>query len=281
MKNLLLSFIILAAITFQVKATGENKPQGARSAGMGGSSVVLTDIWSVYNNQAALAGIHNISFATYFSNRFAVKELSTKSFAFALPVSAGTFGLSYSNFGYSLYNENKIGLAFAKQLWNILSVGIQIDYFRTHLGEDYGNHNNISGEIGILAEPIKNFVIGAHLTNPTKTKIADYQDERMPTIFRLGVGYTFSDKVTVSVEGMQELDEDIVFKTGIEYNIVKNLYLRTGISTNPVLNSFGLGLLFKNFKADMAFSKHPVLGYSTHFSLSYQLGGKKKSNAEN
>lgn len=265
----------MLAFSFVLSAYGnDNKPVGTRSAAMGNASVMISDIWSVYHNQAGLANIRNYAFATYFSNSFSIKELGLRAFAGAVPTQAGTFGLSYSYFGYSQFNESKFGLAYAKKLGKKISMGIQLDYFNTKIADDYGNKGIVAGEIGIIANPVENLTIGAHIFNPWRAKYVDYNDERLPQIFRLGAGYNFSDKVLVTIESEKDLDKEIIFKAGIEYKIVKNLFLRTGISTNPVLNTFGIGFHFKNFTMDMAFSKHPVLDYTTHFGLSYHFNRK-------
>jgi hypothetical protein len=123
----------------------------------------------------------------------------------------------------------------------------------------------------LRSEPLKNLYIGAHVFNPTKAKIAEYDDERIPTIFRIGLGYNFSDKVLVSIESEKDIEYDPSFKFGIEVIMKKYVYLRAGISTNPVLNTFGIGYALKRFKVDIAFSKHPVLDYTSHISMSYSF----------
>ena len=90
--------------------------------------------------------------------------------------------------------------------------------------------------------------IGAHVFNPTRSKISDYNDERLPTIIRFGGDYDFSDKVKVAVETEKDMAQKAVFKAGIEYKPVKEFYLRAGIGTNPTLTCFGFGINLKNFK---------------------------------
>jgi hypothetical protein len=271
MKSICL-LLVFCILNYCLIANFDNDPVGARQAGMANSSVMMTDVWSVFHNQAGLAFVQRLTVASCFGNAFMIKELSTKSLAISLPTKSGTFGLGYTHFGYTLYNESKIGLAYSKQLWTNFSVGIQLDYFYTRIAEGYGSKGVPAGEIGILAQPVENLFIGAHVFNPVRAKMIEYDDERLPTIFRLGIGYLFSNKLLLTVESEKNLDKDMEMKAGIEFSLFKNLYLRTGISNNPVLNCFGIGFVFKNFKADLAFSKHPVLDYSTQFSLSYRFG---------
>ena len=62
-----------------------------------------------------------------------------------------------------------------------------------------------------------------------------------------------------------------MFKTGIEYHIIKPVFVRIGIATNPTTYSFGAGFEFYRFKLDVAASRHPVLGFSLQSSLIYDI----------
>lgn len=251
------------------QAWNENNPIGSRSSGMGNASVSFGDVWSAHHNQAGLGFVRDISAGTYYENRFLLKEISVKGGVVALPIKAGTFGLTISNFGYSLYNENKYSLSFAKTFGDKLSFGIAMDYLTTKIAEGYGSRGVLAGEFGIQAKPLKGLTIGAHVFNPTRAKIADYNDERLPTIIRFGGDYNFSDKVTVAVETEKDIAQKAIFKAGIEYKPIKELYLRVGVGTNPTLTSFGFGINLKNFKIDVSGNYHQTLGISPQLGLTY------------
>lgn len=260
----------LSILTFLTsQAWNENNPIGSRSSGMGNASVSLGDVWSAHHNQAGLGFVRDISAGAYYENRFLLKEISVKGGVVALPIKAGTFGLTISNFGYSLYNENKYSLSFAKTFGDKLSFGLAMDYLTTKIAEGYGSRGVLAGEFGIQAKPLKGLTIGAHVFNPTRAKIADYNDERLPTIIRFGGDYNFSDKVTVAVETEKDIFQKAIFKAGIEYKPVKELYLRVGVGTNPTLTSFGFGINLKNFKIDVSGNYHQTLGISPQLGLTY------------
>jgi hypothetical protein len=261
------SLLITCFISISTYATGENWPIGGRSAGMANASVTLNDLWSIHNNQAGLTGIKNFSAGLYYENRFGLKDLGLKAGAIAVPTKSGVFGLSITNFGYSQYSENKVGLDYAKAFGAKFSVGVGLDYLTTHIAENYGNSSAIAGEIGLRYQLNKNLCIGAHIFNPTRAKVADYNNEHAPTIARLGLSYAFSDKLILAAESEKDIDYNPVFKAGIEYHPIKQLYFRTGMSTNPVLNAFGFGLEFKSFNLDFSASYHQTLGFTPQVSL--------------
>lgn len=267
--------LLLLITSIYLFAGNDNYPVGARASSMGNAAVMTPGLWSVYHNQAGLAFIDRPMIGFHYENKYLVNELGLQSLAFAYPTKkSGSFGMNLTYFGFSKYNESKIAISYAKQLGDAFSAGVQLDYFYTHIDEVYGNKGIPVAEIGIMSEPFENFFIGVHAFNITRAKIDEYTNERVPTIFRLGIGYAFSEKALVCVEAEKDLNYKPIFKGGVEYRMLQNLYLRTGLITNPIQNSFGLGYYFNKFKADIAFITHPVLGLSSQISLSYTIGNK-------
>lgn len=248
---------------------------GGRSAGMAHASVTLSDVWSTHHNQAGLAWLENPTAGVYYQNKFTISELSNLGLAYAHPLKKGTFAIQWSNFGYELYQENKVGLGYALQLSEKLSGGIQLDYLSTRLGGVYGSNSAIAAEIGLQAKLTKKLTIGAHVFNPSRTKLNDYNDEAITTVMRLGLGYTLSEKVNIVVETEKDVDHIAALKTGIEYNANEKLFFRGGISTGPTLGAFGFGLNMDNYQLDIAASYHQTLGFSPEISFNYQIKKNK------
>lgn len=252
-------------------AQNDNYPVGSRSAGMGNASATFSDVWAVSHNQAGLAKIEKPTVGLHYENKFIVKEYGLQSLAFVMPTKSGNFGLSLSYFGYSKYNESKIGLGYGRTLGDKISIGAQIDYLNTYIANEYGSKGTFVGEIGVIAQPMEKLFVGIHVYNPTMSEIATYDNERIPTIFKLGLGYKFSEKLYFAAETEKDVDFDPVFKTGIEYMVLEDFYLRAGLSTNPVQNSFGIGYVLNRLKIDFAFSTHQLLGITPHFTVIYEF----------
>jgi len=267
-----LVIIIIIGLSLPIShASNDNYPFGARGAGMGYATVTLHDFWALSHNQAGLSRLKNPAAGVYFENRFLVEELSFGAAAFAMPVNNGVVGASFTYFGFELYNEAKIGLAYARDFGERFSAGIQLNYHNTGIGENYGNRGNLTFEGGVIFQLLPHLAIGVHLFNPLRAKIGDFADERIPTILKTGLGYTFSDKVLVIAEIEKSISHSLVFKAGIEYKITEHLYVRAGIGTNPTTNSFGFGLHLGNIHIDLATNYHYVLGYSPQIGFIYQF----------
>lgn len=263
---LLLITICPGKISF---GTNDNYPLGARSAGMSNATVMMPHLWSVFHNQAGLAWLDQFSFGFHHENKFVLPQYGLQAVAIVIPTAPGTMGITYSYFGYSKYHENKIGVAFGRMLGENISAGIQLNYLNVFIADQYGNQGNLTVEAGIMAQPVKNLFLGAHVFNPTRAQVSLDTEEDIPTIFRFGMGYRFANTIFLAAETEKDLNNPAVFKTGIEFELADNLTLRTGFSTKPTLYTFGLGYSYKGIIANLAFTRHQQLGFTPHFSILY------------
>ena len=204
MKHILLfSILFFATYILQAQYISES---GARQAGMAGSGVAYSDIWSSHHNQAGLADLTDITAGLCYSNLYNLDAFKEMSFAVVSPIDKyGSAGLNYTYSGNASSNFSKLGLAFSKRLGKKITAGIQIDYLR-RMQLDYGSTGVAVGEFGIIAEPVSNLFIAAHIFNPWRAKFS-YSNETLTSIFKLGTAYKFSDKVLFTLEGEKDISE--------------------------------------------------------------------------
>lgn len=269
MRRMLLSLALIGGL--QAFAGGDNLPIGARHGGMGYSTITLSDLWSVYSNQAGLAGLTRPAVGIYYQQHWLAPELGMEGFAAAVPLGRGTIAATASRYGFDLYNETKAGLAYAMRFGEGLRVGIQMDYTGVRFGEGYGSAGIVTAEIGVQAKLTDHLWIGAHLYNPGQARIGGPYDEKSPTILRAGLGYTFSDKLIITAEAAKDIDRKESFRAGLEYHPNKVLYLRTGVSTGDVRGHAGLGLRLKQFDVNMAVAFRSQLGSTPMIDLTYNF----------
>lgn len=264
-------FILLIFAISPSNASNDNYPAGARAAAMGNVSVMYPDFWSIWHNQAGLGFYPHLSLGIHHENRFVVPEFGLSCIGFTLPTSTGTFGLSWSYFGYSRYHENKIGLALGKAFHERFAVGLQIDYLNTYIDEELGSSGTVAIEAGIMAEPLENLLIGFHVFNPTASNLPKMKQERIPVIMRLGLGYRFGNRLFLGAETEKDLDvARAIYKAGMEYRLIEYIYVRIGLGVQEyVQHSFGLGFHMRSFQADLAFSFQQIVGYTPYLSFRY------------
>jgi hypothetical protein len=272
MKLFLLSLIFLPICLLASNGDG---PIGMRSAALGHASSTLFDVWSARNNQGSLGFVRKTEVGAFYENRFFVKELSQSGFAVAAPIKKGTFGLSYSSMGYKLYRESQATLSYGMKLNESVSVGVGLDYLNTRIADIYGQAHAVTGSVGLTAKILPQMVIATHIYNPFRAKITDYNNEKVPTIFKFGAQYIFSKKVFVVAEAEKTSAQKLNIKAGIEYNPSSLVYLRVGASSYPTQAAFGLGVNYNGLKIDLSSSYHNVLGFSPQIGLSYAFGKDK------
>ena len=267
MKLIKLIFILVLLPHF-TSASSENHVAGARSNAMANASVASFDVWGNYNNQAGLAKLDKMHLGVFYENRFQLEDLSTKAIAFYLPTKFGGFNLNYSQFGYDLFKESKIGLGYSKALGKHFWASVQLNQMRVELNQIYGDQTKYNFEVGLLAEIFPGFHLGFHLFNPTQEKFESfYFDEAIPTIARLGCSWHLSGETLINSEIQKDFDHDIRLKVGLEYQLLDDLFIRVGVSNHPNQISFGLGYKYKVMKMNLAYSKHQTLGYTPSIDL--------------
>ncbi len=263
--------ILIVLFSTHHQASGQANIIGARSTGIGGVSTTLTDLWSSFNNQAGMADLTTIEAGIAYETRFALKELSTKSFAVVLPTKSGVFGFVASTYGFSDFLESKYGISYGRLLGENIRIGIQLNYQNLRLPSRYGNRSNLSGEIGLLTNITDKLTMGAHITNPVRLPLTENPNEYIMSTIKIGSQYQFSKKVMVAMEVRKATDFEFIFNAGIEYLVNENIILRGGTGTGPVKSNFGFGYATKKLKIDVAVWYHQLLGFSPNLSLSYAL----------
>ncbi len=268
MKANFILFILFLILNSTV-ASGEWIAKGGRSASMGYASAAVSDFWSINNNQAGMAFYEKTAAGIYYENRFLVNELATQSGAFTYKTKYGMLGASIEYSGDADYNTTTAGIAYAMKLGTRFAAGIQLDYIRTSLGEEYGKRSNVTFDAGMIIKLTEELTFGVHTFNPVHVKLSEYNNERIPVIMNAGFGYTFSDKLILTAEAYKNSEFPMEFRTGAEYKLNKIAFARIGLSTNPARITFGFGMQMKNITLDLSSSIHNELGYSPQASLQF------------
>lgn len=262
-------YIVVLLTSTQLSA--QVYPQiGARSNGLASTSLSLNDVWSVYNNPGAFGMLEKTELGAAYENRFLLKELSNQALAFGYHTEkSGNFGLYFQQYGFNLYREMNGGLTYGMKLFDNFSAGISINYHGVHLAENYGSKNTLSAGLGLLYAMNDNLKIGMRVQNVSRTRLAEFDDERLPTNFSLGFLYQISKKAFWTLEAEKDIIHPINIKSGFEIQAHEILALRCGFNTFPFQSAFGLSIQLKKFQFDLASQWHTSLGLSPSGGLKY------------
>ncbi|MES2559869.1 MAG: hypothetical protein V4590_09030 [Bacteroidota bacterium] len=266
----LIPFVAFAIFFFNCRGQHIAAPVGAKAWMLGGSSVTITDVWSATNNPAASIPIRKTQYGLYSEQRFSEKNLRLANLSVIVPTKYGQLGGTLNYYGYSLFNQQKIGISLSKALSTTFALGVQLNYVSTFI-EQYGTAGNMVVAAGISAMPVQRLRIGFVVFNPTQYTYGAYTSEKIPAYAKLGCAYDVSDKVMLQLEADQTLNQQLSWRGGVYYKIHEVVHLALGAATQPVYYTFGTVLYMKTIKLDMAASFHEVLGLTPHVGCSLPI----------
>ena len=243
---------------------------GPRFTAMGLSGVSLQDIWSMQQNQAGIANIKKAAFAISYEKTFAGQELSSQSALLVYPLKSGVLGVNFQKYGFSAYNLQQAGLAYARNFGPNLSLALNFNYHQLKI-LGYGSSQSYSVDAGFQFSLSEKIRLGAHIANPGKSSFGKDINAIIPVQIQFGTSYKPTSKVTVAATLEQILDSKMDLKLGLEYLLINWFALRGGISADPFKQYGGFGINYLKFRFDAAATSHPVLGYSPQIALSYEF----------
>ena len=237
------------------------------------TSVADSHNWNAFNNPAILGYIEKTEFGLQFENRYLVSELSTKSIQLAIPSSLINTGLSFSHFGYSLYHEMLLGLGFARNFSDKFAMGVQFNYYTAYFSASNSYRGALFPQIGLSVHFSPMFSLGFNSFNPFQTNIkTEYVTKRLPSLFSLGIEYSFSPELVWRTQFDKEVSSNYRFATGFEYQMLQKFNVKLGAyGSDYLVPCLGLGFKTGAFLVDLNGEMHPLLGLNTLASIKYQF----------
>ena len=269
------SFLIIALVTsiHMTFAQFSLPTQSAVGGALGGCSAVLDDFWSRINNVAGIAKIDRPSVGLSFRENFLLSELSYKSVAFTIPVTkSSTLGSSYTHFGNSDYNEQRVNLLYAQSFGQMFAIGVELDYLHSGVSDAYYESSNLfTFGLGLQFHPSNTFKMGVHIFNPISMHYQTDIKMDIPALFRAGVAYNFIKNATASVDFVKDINYKSDLCIGLAYTFFEFVNIRIGLSTNPLVYSFGFGIDHNKWGLDFAMQVHSQLGITPQISTTYKF----------
>ncbi|MFW5700405.1 MAG: hypothetical protein ACOCWM_01840 [Cyclobacteriaceae bacterium] len=269
METRLVLFTLIAMLPFHAFSQDGNYASGARVNGLGNASVALQDPFSIFNNVGAIGRNESSTVMLSYHHRYQMQAFRSITAAYLHNLGDMNLGVSVFQFGDQVFNENKIGLAYGHKI-NFMSLGIKANRLQYNI-EGFGTTSAFVLELGGLVAISPQLNFGAHIYNINQASIAAESNEKIPTIMKAGFTYLPSESFTFSVQLMQDIDYKPTFQGGIEYAIIPQFRFRTGISSHPFVNHFGLGFSPKKFDLDYSLVNDNRLGVSQQLSLAFKF----------
>ena len=272
--RLIFLFFIVTGDVISVNSQHLRRPMAVAYTGLGAYSINQSDVFSFTANQASLAQLKNAGIAVYGERKFLLSELNNYTTVFGLPTQSGNFGLKAGYYGFSDYNETQLGLAYGRKLGDKIDLGAQFNYNGIRIA-GYGNDAAISFELGTILHLTDKLHAGIHVNNPVGGKFGKDQQEKLSSVYTVGIGYEASDKFFVSTEIIKEEDQPVNINAGFQYKFLPQILTRMGISTATSTGWMGIGLSWKLFRVDITAAYHPQLGITPGLLLLFNFKSKE------
>lgn len=266
-------YIIIAIIVSSVIACPQMNP-GARQIALSNSDAALMgDVFSGFNNAAGLSGAAQRELGAFYSpSPFGLKELSNAAVAYMEPLSFGTLSCGVSTYGFSLYRKNNFIISYAGTLPGF-SLGLSLNLHNLTI-RNYGSGNSLTINSGIIVSLLKELDWGFSVQNLLHTSIGN-EEGQLPQSFISGISFRPSNDIMLNAAVEKVRDYPASFRTGIEYDIIKYISLRIGLSTEPDRFSAGAGINYSFLKFDYAVFTHQDLGLTHQIGTVLSLGSKE------
>lgn len=260
--------ILLFALPAVACAQDGNYDLGGRSTALSGTSLTLNDGWAIFNNPGALGRLDASTAMVSYQNRYNIQGFHVVGGAMVYHRPLFNTGFKYYKFGDQLFNQQVVGMVVANRI-QMVSLGAGINVIQTH-AEGLRTRRVWTLEMGGTAEITRKIMLGAHIFNFK-------HGQAHPTTMKAGLSFRPMDFLMLNMEIEKQLEIQEQFKAGMEYAIIKNVLIRTGLSVQGneldqtrVYGTFGFGLRPKGFLIDYAFTNQ-TLGAIHEISLAYQL----------
>jgi comEA protein len=278
LKFLILIFILTLFITLPLYAIFEEREVGGRISSLCGAGVAFTeDIYSPYVNPAGLIFLNDFSgLFTYYSLFPSLEGMETISYfnlTAGLPLkNVGGLGFGFNSFGYDYYREKIFLLSSGFQLFYRMGLGVNLKLYNVSI-KDLGSASSFGIDIGLIAKIYEGFSIGAYANNVNSPKIGENEDE-ISQYLTLGIEFVPPGATGLSLiaDVQKVVDRKLNLKVAQEFRILKYLFLRSGVQSNPTKYSVGLGINFPYGSFDYAISIHNTLGSQHIITLKFTKG---------
>lgn len=273
--KLSVTIIIIYLLTFS--AYSQYSP-GAKQISLSNSDVALSnDVFSVFNNPAGLSQMHWREAGIFYSPApFGMSELSNGFIAYHEPTSIGSFSLGGMTYGFDLFLETRISIAYSNNFTSRFFIGAAVNYQTVSI-KNYGNDGIFYLNLGGLAYIADDLRLGFYLHNINRASYGNTENQ-IPVVINAGLSYDVIKELSLNFSVDKDIKYKASFQFGINYDIIEYVSLRTGFSNEPSRFSAGIGINYLNYSLDYAMFSHNALGFTHQAGIIVSFGREDNRN---
>lgn len=220
---------------------------------------------SFQTNAASLGYTVKPALALLTEQKFLLKELKIVTAAAQVASFAGGLGLQLQYAGGGGYAETKGSVAYGRSLGQV-SLGSQISFSSIKTANG-GRDATVHADVASLWQLSEKLVAGISLSNVLGGKFWKNREERVPIIYRLGLGYELSNAVCAALEIEKEQGAPVDWRLAVCYRLENKFQFRAGLSTGTDAPWLASAFRWKNIKVELFTSYHSQLGISPALAL--------------
>lgn len=247
-----------------IRAEDPARIPDARSLSMGGCAITQLYIF----NPAVLSFSERYEVSVVYQTKYRMKEMSAWRVAFQCPLQVLDMGFSLSSFGRSEYKDHLLVCGVSKKIDSRWIAGMSLACHMLQIKEMQENIFSPTldaGMIYLLSEYVK---LGFSCQNIPLTN-GFLKKERYSV--RAGLAWEPKPMLLVMMEAENNSDVLVAGRLGVEYGLFSSFHIRTGLHTNPVVPSVGMGYMYGICVLDVAVAYHHVLGVSPNVTLKFRF----------
>jgi hypothetical protein len=238
---------------------GETNDVDARALALGNIKALSRNL----SNPAYLPFKGRKEFGASVYNRFRMKELNTMSIYTMIPNRMIDAGFLFSTYGYDEFRLLQGQASLAKKLSSCFSIGMNLIYLNENSILEPESKSYLSAGVGLYYRINESFEAAFTMENLLHT------NSPFSTLYNAGILYRLLPTCNVLIETGSDFGKYFDVKAGIEYEIAGQFAVRAGFKTQPKTPSIGFAYAGTQWKTEVAFLLHPVLGVSSAISIAY------------
>lgn len=268
-------FILIFGVSQSCMATFFPSTMGPYALGMAGITASKNDPYPAFNHPALLAFSEKKSISISMQSRYFMEGLNFMGIAGNYQLKKdGVIGVGCGSIGNRHYNESLVKLTWSKKFNPKLSIGISTDYFRLQIPENQKKvMHKVMVELGAFYQFNHRLYFAVKLFNPGRTRLAEYQNERLPFLINSSCFFTLNEHLNLAAEWEQSMGASGMARFGLEYKWKEGALFNAGIFGKPFNPGCGISLDRKNIRIQISCVYHPYLGINSGIGLTaFQFG---------
>ena len=192
-----------------------------------------------------------------------------------LPVVAGSFNVQADYGGAGDFSEMQAGIGYSRSLGSAVHIGARFNYYQLRI-TGYGASFALPAECGVVFQLLPKLRTSLYVYNLMAAKPGKDGLSRIPTVVRIGTGYSIAESVGIVMEIIKEFGQPVSFQPVIFYQAHGKLFFRGGLATGTRSAFVSGGYQAGRMRVDLSTAFQGMLGWTAGLGVQF-LGNEKKS----